>query len=254
MSNKENLQDTLNSLRDVIRTINELTRIKYKFGDDKLEVQKRLPNEHDLRDFVYHKLRDLYFNSKAITLVQYRTVKGQIFKDYKLAFRFMHKQYPNFDTLMANFVSTPITYATFTQKIVFPSVSREVVYIDIQPGKLECSSCTESTKKVVGFYDSEHDKHGCIYDCDNCKCSTKIMRDNSLVPQSMIRHSNILNGFDMNMVKQLRIEKGILTYNIAEMLHMTSAEYNKYETERLPMNGELYARIMSILKKYEEDK
>ena len=108
--------------------------ITLKTNDLKCRVEEREPNEKDIQKYVYGFLRKLYFDKRSISLIQYRTVKGQIRKDYNKGYNFIKKYYPNLEEIVNNYKNTTIKEMVVYTKVTLPE-SIKVATIDINLNK-----------------------------------------------------------------------------------------------------------------------
>lgn len=117
----------------------------------------------------------------------------------------------------------------------------------------KCNDCKEPTKYVVGFWDGENDSHGCIYDCNNKSCSVKIIMDSSkdedIKNRIHVQEINGENGVFIGSLKTARVGAGILAFDVANYLNISSVDYNKYENEKIIMPKELYDKAISFVTK-----
>ena len=115
----------------------------------------------------------------------------------------------------------------------------------------KCNTCTDPTKRPVGFWDGEDDTHGCLYDCSNdaCEvCKRNKQKDREAEQRRLTVHSeNTKNGIDIKHLADLRKEQKISMRKMAEIAGCGAAEYSAYEHERKVFPTEIYQKCMDCI-------
>lgn len=115
----------------------------------------------------------------------------------------------------------------------------------------KCDTCAETTKHVVGFWDGKNDTHGCIYDCENQLCEVKIIIDatksEDIQNRIQVQQINGKNAVFMGDLRHKRNDRGILVFDMANHLGISSSLYSRYENEKETMPKELYDRAIQFV-------
>ena len=128
--------------RIIANKIRKAYDIKYNEGlllgnnklGDRFEYEERFRTEEEVKRFIYRYLRELYFVKESISLSQYRTVKGQLFKDIDKGYNFMRKYYPELDDELCKYIATPVKEVVYVRKVTFPELVKMAI-IDINLNK-----------------------------------------------------------------------------------------------------------------------
>lgn len=117
----------------------------------------------------------------------------------------------------------------------------------------KCNTCSEPTKRPVGFWDGRDGSHGCLYSCQNEMCEAFQMKRTEEMEINLkrqrIRELNMENGIDIKQLVALRKNKKKSMRKMAELVHCSPAEYSSYEHEREAFPLELYKKCMEHLYK-----
>lgn len=121
--------------------------------------------------------------------------------------------------------------------------------------KMNCQTCTDPTKYVVGFWDGGNGEHGQFFDCDNAACEVKQeMIEKALLIREKtdeVDRINLSNGISMNEIKAKRKELGITINKMALKLRILCSTYSNYEQCREALPIELKGKIEEVFNQSE---
>lgn len=113
-----------------------------------------------------------------------------------------------------------------------------------------CLNCSEPTKRPAGFFDGPG-QHGTLFDCDNPTCEVAVAYreylDSQEKKRQAVRQKNAANGVDISELRTLMAKKGVLAYDAAARIYVSSATMSAYINGKEAMPVLAYSALMQWL-------
>jgi len=122
---------------------------------------------------------------------------------------------------------------------------------------MNCQSCNEPTKYILGLWDGSNGTHGAIFDCHNLSCEINKNRlkeaDRSEENRNKVIDENAKNGIFMELIKSRRKSLLITIMKMSRLLGISPETYSDYEMCRVALPVEMVERIEDVFRdKYRE--
>jgi len=115
---------------------------------------------------------------------------------------------------------------------------------------MNCQTCNDPTKYIIGLWDGANGTHGAIYDCHNLNCEINKNRlkevDRSEENRRAVVKANSRNEVQMISIRAKRKELQITISKMARELGISPSDYSNYETCRVALPVEMVERIEDV--------
>ena len=120
----------------------------------------------------------------------------------------------------------------------------------------KCNTCTEPTRRVIGFWDgcdkfTGEPTHGQIYECNSTTCELKQEIDKAAAKSQaeiqIIQQKHLARGIDMQTIDSARINREITMRNLSNAVGISPSLYCDYRACRKEIPQETYQKIVEFL-------
>ena len=121
---------------------------------------------------------------------------------------------------------------------------------------VNCQTCNDQTKYILGLWDGVSGTHGAIFECHNLNCELKRNRvkeaDHSEENRTAVVEENSRNNIQMLLIRLRRKELLITIMKMSRLLGISPAMYSNYETCRVALPVEMIERIEGVFREEQE--